>query len=175
MLESLLPGEGELTMASEALDLGPGRPRLWLGAGNQLWLELSGKQVAVRPVRCFPWSAPGELVSLRDSEDREQYLVEALEGLDSVSAAALQLATESAGFVLEIEAILGIEEDYEVRVWRARTRHGTRTFQTKLDEWPWCAPDGGYLIRDLCGDLFRVPPLETMDHASRNWLWAYIG
>src|SRR4249920_3233496 len=98
-------------------------PRLWLGPGQRLWLDHDGKSVAVRPVRCFPWSAPGELVSLRDSEDREHYLVEQPAGLDHASAAALQLATESAGFVLEIEAILGIEEDYEVRVWRARTRH----------------------------------------------------
>ena len=173
MLEILSPGE--LAPPCEVHARGPARPRLWLGAGNQLWLELGGKSVAVRPVRCFPWSAPGELVSLRDSEDREHYLVEQPAGLDPASAAALQLATESAGFVLEIEAILGIEEDYEVRVWRARTRHGTRTFQTKLDEWPWSAPDGGYLLRDLCGDLFRVPPLETLDEASRNWLWAYVG
>jgi len=175
MLETLLPGEGELTATSELHVLAPARPRLWLGAGSQLWLELGGKAVAVRPVRCFPWSAPGELVSLRDSEDREHHLVETLSGLDPVSAAALQLATESAGFVLEVEAILSIEEDYEVRVWRARTRHGTRTFQTKLDEWPWSAPDGGYLLRDLCGDLFRVPPVETLDEPSRKWLWAYVG
>jgi hypothetical protein len=173
MLETLSPGE--LTTACEVHALGSARPRLWLGAGNQLWLELGGKTVAVRPVHCFPWSAPGELVSLRDSEDSEHYLVEQLEGLDTASAAALRLATESAGFVLEIEAILGIEEDYEVRVWRARTRHGTRTFQTKLDEWPWAAPDGGYLLRDLCGDLFHVPRVETLDAVSQKWLWAYVG
>ena len=173
MLEILSPGE--LTTPGEVHVLGPARPRLWLGAGSQLWLELGGTTVAVRPVRCFPWSAPGELVSLRDSEDREHYLVEQLDRLDSASAAALRLATESAGFVLEIEAILGIEEDYEVRVWRARTRHGTRTFQTKLDEWPWAAPDGGYLLRDLCGDLFHMPPLEKLDAASQKWLWAYVG
>ena len=78
-------------------------------------------------------------------------------------------------FVLEVEEILNVEEDYEVRVWRARTRHGLRTFQTRLDEWPWLAPDGGHLIRDLCGDLFRLPPLERMDAKSRRWLWAYVG
>ena len=40
-------------------------PRLWLGTGERLWLEQAGKTVSVQPVRCFPWSAPGELVSLR--------------------------------------------------------------------------------------------------------------
>ena len=150
-------------------------PRLWLGAGQRLWLEHRGSTVSVRPVRCFPWSAPGELVSLRDADETEHYLVESPEELDAASQAALASALSSAGFVLEIEAILSIEEDYEVRLWRARTRHGLRTFQTRLDEWPWVAPDGGYLIRDLCGDLFRLPPVERMDEKSRHWLWAYVG
>jgi Domain of unknown function (DUF1854) len=150
-------------------------PRLFLGAGQRLWLEHAGKTVSVQPVRCFPWSAPGELVSLRDAEEQEHYLVEALGELDPASREALSSAMQSAGFVLEVEAILSVEEDYEVRVWRARTRHGLRTFQTRLDEWPWVAPDGGYLIRDLCGDLFRLPPVEQLDEKSRHWLWAYVG
>jgi hypothetical protein len=150
-------------------------PRLWLGPGQRLWLDHEGRSVSVRPVRCFPWSAPAELVSLRDGDDQEQYLVESPEDLDPSSRAALASALLSAGFVLEVDAILSIEEDYEVRIWRARTRHGLRTFQTRLDEWPWAAPDGGHLIRDLCGDLFRLPPAEQLDEKSRHCLWAYVG
>jgi hypothetical protein len=150
-------------------------PRLWLGADQRLWLDHAGRTVSVQPVRCFPWSAPGELISLRDADDEELHLVESLDDLEPASRAALASAMLSAGFVLEIEAILSVEEDYEVRVWKARTRHGLRTFQTRLDEWPWVAPDGAHLIRDLCGDLFRLPPLERMDGKSRRWLWAYVG
>lgn len=150
-------------------------PRLWLGADHRLWLEHAGRTVSVQPVRCFPWSAPGELISLRDSDEHEHHLVESLDELDPGSREALASAMLSAGFVLEIDAILSVEEDYEVRIWKARTRHGPRTFQTRLDEWPWVAPDGGHLIRDLCGDLFRLPPLERMDPKSRRWLWAYVG
>ena len=150
-------------------------PRLWLGPGQRLWLNHDGRSVSVRPVRCFPWSAPGELVSLRDGDEQEQYLVESLAELDPSSREALASAMLSAGFVLEVDALLSIEEDYEVRIWRARTRHGLRTFQTRLDEWPWAAPDGGHLIRDLCGDLFRLPPVEQLDEKSRHCLWAYVG
>jgi hypothetical protein len=35
--------------------------------------------------------------------------------------------------------------------------------------------DGGYLVRDLAGDLFRIPPLESLDERSRALLWAYVG
>jgi hypothetical protein len=68
-----------------------------------------------------------------------------------------------------------IEEDYEMRIWHTMTRQGKRTFQTQLDEWPWPSPDGGHLVRDLGGDLFRLPALETLDEKSRSCLWAYVG
>ncbi len=150
-------------------------PRLWLGPGQRLWLEQTGEEVCVRPVRCFPWSAPGQLVSLRDKSDQEHCFVSAPEDLDPASRAALIAAMASAGFVLEVDAVQSVEEDYEVRVWKVHTRQGARTFQTRLDDWPWRAPDGTYLIRDLCGDLFRLPPAERLDPGSQRWLWAYVG
>lgn len=150
-------------------------PRLELDPALRLWLQRGAHRVRVRPVRCFPWSSPGELVSLRDERDREELLVERLEQLDPASAHALASALLGTGFVLEVCRVDSIEEDYEMRIWHTETRQGKRTFQTKLDEWPWAAPDGGHLVRDLAGDLFRVPPLDTLDEKSRRCLWAYVG
>ncbi len=152
-----------------------GSVRLRLDAASRLWLERGDHRVRVKPLRCFPWSAPGELVSLRDEEDREALLVQRPDDLDPASAAALGAALLGTGFVLEVERVDSIEEDYEMRIWHTVTRQGKRTFQTKLDEWPWASPDGGHLVRDLAGDLFRLPPLETLDERSRKWLWAYVG
>ncbi len=148
---------------------------LRLDAAQRLWLERGGSSVRVRPVRCFPWSSPFELVSLRDEHDREHHLVHHLSELDPGSARALEVSMLGAGFVLEVTSVESIEEDYEVRVWHTHTQHGKRTFQTKLDEWPWASPGGGHLVRDLGGDLFRLPPLETLDEKTRGWLWAYVG
>lgn len=148
---------------------------LRLDAAQRLWLERGGSSVRVRPVRCFPWSSPFELVSLRDEQDREHHLVKHLQELDPGSARALEVAMLGAGFVLEVKSVESIEEDYEVRVWHTHTQHGKRTFQTKLDEWPWASPGGGHLVRDLAGDLFRLPPIETLDEKTRGWLWAYVG
>jgi hypothetical protein len=153
----------------------PGLTQLRLGQGQRLWLERNGKSVCVKPVRCFPWTAPDQLISLRDDDDNEHHLVQGTTELDAESARALCTAIQSAGFVLEVSGIESIEEDYEVRVWKTQTRHGKRTFQTRLDEWPWPSPDGGHLMRDLAGDLVRLPPLETLDAASRDLLWAYVG
>lgn len=151
------------------------RTQLRLGQGQRLLLERGGQSIQVKPVRCFPWSAPDQLISLRDDDDAEHHLVRDAGELDAESARALRTALQSAGFVLEVSAIESIEEDYEVRVWKTQTRHGKRTFQTRLDEWPWQSPDGGHLLRDLSGDLFRLPPLESLDAKSRQWLWAYVG
>lgn len=150
-------------------------PRLELDAALRLWLCRGERRVHVRPVRCFPWSSPGELVSLRDEHDREEWLVQHLDELDRSSAQALAGALRGTGFVLEVWRVDSIEEDYEMRVWHTETRQGKRTFQTKLDEWPWPAPDGGHLVRDLGGDLFRLPPLDTLDAETQRWLWAYVG
>ena len=153
----------------------PAAARLELDAALRLWLSRGERRVHVRPVRCFPWSSPGELVSLRDERDREELLVERLGDLDPESARALDRALHGSGFVLEVCGVESIEEDYEMRIWHTTTRQGKRTFQTKLDEWPWAAPDGGHLVRDLAGDLFRLPPLDTLDEKTRRWLWAYVG
>lgn len=149
--------------------------QLSLDASHRLWLTLAGAAVQVKPVRCFPWSSPLELVSLRDEQDEEHLLVADPSELDAASARALEAALLGVGFVLDVQSIDSIEEDYEVRVWHTQTRQGKRTFQTKLDEWPWASPDGGHLVRDLSGDLFRLPPLETLDEKTRQRLWAYVG
>lgn len=153
----------------------PEPAQLRLGPDQRLWLERVGGAIRVRPVRCFPWSAAGELVSLRDDDGHEQHLVQHIQELDSASANALLRAMRGVGFVLDVHSIESIEEDYEVRIWRTHTRHGKRTFQTKLDEWPWPSPEGGHLLRDLSGDLFRLPPLDSLDETTRRWLWAYVG
>jgi hypothetical protein len=149
-------------------------PRLRLGLDQRLWLDRGGQSVRVKPVRCFPWSSPLGLVSLRDDAEREQLLVNDPADLDPSSAEALELALRGPSFVLDVDALEAIEEDYEVRVWRTHTRQGPRTFQTRLDEWPWPSPGGGHLVRDLAGDLIHLPPLEQLDAKSRHLLWPYV-
>ena len=41
-------------------------PRLERRVDGQLWAIKDGQARAVRVTRCFPWSAPGRLISLRD-------------------------------------------------------------------------------------------------------------
>lgn len=135
--------------------------RLWLG------------DRPVRPVPCFPWSAPSRLVSLRDDDDNETALIADLDELSPESRAALEAALAEAGFVFEIEAIHSIVEEVEIRVWRVECRQGPRQFQTPTDAWPRELPGGGLLIRDVAGDLYRIRDPAGLDAASQEALWAF--
>ena len=119
---------------------------------GRLWAVRGGDERAVTVRRLFPWSMPGQFVSLRDVDNREVALVRDAADLDSESGALLRRALTEAGFVLEISKIFDIEEEVEIRNWRVATLQGVRTFQTKLDDWPRSLPGGGILIPDVSGD-----------------------
>jgi hypothetical protein len=129
--------------------------------------------VPVRVRQCFPWSEPQRHLSLRDSEEKEIALVEDPASLGPASREALERALAEAGFVLEVTRVISIEEEVEIRQWEVATRHGDRSFQTHLDDWPRSLPGGGLLIRDVAGDLYRLTVTE-LDKHSRDLLWAFV-
>lgn len=141
---------------------------------GQLWARRGDEARAVWVRRCFPWSEPGRFVSLLDAETSEFALVPDVRALEPASREALEGALAEAGFVLEIERIEEVEEEVEIRTWRVETRQGPRSFQTRLDDWPREVPGGGYLIRDVAGDLYHVASPEALDDTSRKLLWAYV-
>jgi hypothetical protein len=135
---------------------------------------IDGTLVAVRLRQCFPWSEPTRHLSLRDAEDREVALVADPAALPAGSRVALERALAEAGFVLRITRVRSIDEEVEIRHWVVETAQGPRAFQTHLDEWPQTLPDGGLLLRDVAGDLYRLPTPAELDARSRELLWAYV-
>lgn len=131
------------------------------------------KPVVVR--RCFPWSEPGRYISLRDADQTEVALVKDPADLSPESRDALERAMAEAGFVFEVTRVIEVDEEVEIRHWQVDTRQGKRTFQTRLDDWPRALPGGGFLIRDVAGDLYRLPEPEQMDGKSQELLWAFVG
>jgi hypothetical protein len=148
--------------------------RLERRADGQLWASIGGTHTKVTVLRCFPWSEPTRFVSLRDRDEEEVALIRDASDLDSSSREALELSLVEAGFVFEIEAILDLEEEIEIRSWVVHTQQGSRRFQTPRDEWPRELPDGGLLIRDVAGDLFRIADPEALDDRSQKHLWVFV-
>ena len=154
--------------------LAPEKVRLEWRADGGLWAVhgQEARPVQVRP--CFPWSESQRFISLRDEEQNEIALVRDPAELDDTSRAALSRALAEAGFLLEVVQVLSVEEEVEIRHWRVLTRQGPRGFQTRLDDWPRSLPDGGFLIRDVAGDLYHLPEPARLDRKSRELLWAFV-
>jgi hypothetical protein len=134
-----------------------------------------GAERPVRAVRCFPWLEPDRYVSVRDLEDGEVAFIRDLADLPPEPRAAVERALGESGFVMDIERILSIEEEFEIRNWRVVTRQGPRTLQTRRDEWPRVTPGGVVLVQDVAGDLYRVAEPEKLDETSRRHLHAFVG
>ena len=163
---------------NETLELAPDAPadaiELRRTVDGQLHVIVDGAPVAVRLRQCFPWSEPRRHLSLRDDDDEEVLLVEDPAALPEESRRALEAALADAGFVLEVTRVVSIEEEVEIRHWTVETAQGRRAFQTHLDDWPRVLPMEGLLIRDVAGDLYRLPAPATMDRRSRELLWAFV-
>lgn len=146
-----------------------------LSSGDgRLLAMVEGELVAVRLRQCFPWSEPYRHLSLRDDAEREIAFVEDPAVLAADSRRALEQALAEAGFVLDVVRVVSIDEEVEIRHWTVDTLHGRRSFQTHLDDWPRALPMGALLIRDVAGDLYRLPAPPTMDRRSRELLWAFV-
>jgi hypothetical protein len=152
----------------------PAGLRVYRREDGQFEAAWGGKTAVLRIVRCFPWTDPSRFVSLRDQDDHEIALIRDLASLDADSHEAVEAALAEAAFVLEVTRIDRIAEEFEIRNWRVQTRQGPRTFQTHRDDWPHPIHGGGFLVRDVAGDLFQIPPPEHLDVESRKRLRVYI-
>jgi hypothetical protein len=148
--------------------------RLERRADGLLWASKDGVERAVTVRRCFPWSEPLRHLSLRDEQDQEVALIRHPAELDEPSRRVLEDAVREAGFAFTITRVLEVEEEVELRHWRVETRQGKRSFQTRLDDWPRSLPGGGFLIRDVGGDLYRLENPSALDKKSRELLWSFV-
>lgn len=130
-------------------------------------------EVTVRP--CFPWSAPDRFLSLRDKDHQEVALVPSLDALPAGSAEALRHVLGEIRFTFTLRAIREIEKRFDLRVWKVETDQGPRQFVTEWDSFPKEKGDGSLILSDVGGDLYRIPPIDSMDGRSRRLLWSYMG
>jgi hypothetical protein len=141
---------------------------------GRLWALLAERAAPVKLRRCFPWTFPERYISLQTDENEELAFVADPQELDLASRAALKLALAEAGFVFIITKVYSVKEDFELRCFKVETPQGPRAFQTALDSWPRETPDGGLVIEDVAGDVFRIEDPATLDPESRELVWELV-
>ena len=148
--------------------------KVWRKENGLLSLRKEEKEVEVFLKQCFPWSQPGEFISLRDKDDNEVFLIEKISDLESETRVLIEEELAFSQFVLNVERIEKIEEDVELRRYSVQTSQGVRVFQTKLEDWPEVLNNGVILIEDLAGDLFRIDNYKELDSHSQKELSPYV-
>ena len=123
---------------------------------------------------CFPWSAPGSFVSLRDDDNHEVALIDDPKSLDADSQAVLAHGLNQVNFAFEIQSITVLRQEFEIRHWEVVCAQGERRFQTRRDEWPQQIEGSGLLITDVAGDVYMIPDWTRLDRQSRKLLTMYI-
>ncbi len=141
---------------------------------GRLWALLAERAVPVKLRRCFPWTSPERYISLQTEDDLELALIADPAALSAASLVALSRALSEAGFVLLIRRVYSVKEDFELRCFDVETPQGRRRFQTALDAWPRETPEGGLVIEDVAGDVFRIEDPASLDARSRELLWELV-
>ena len=142
--------------------------------GNLYLHRQSEEMISVLARPCFPWSEPKKFITLRDFDNKEVQMIEDPAELDEHSREALKQGLSASDFVFQIVEINTVDTEFEIRNWKVNTVQGKQVFQTHLDEWPRKMPGGGFLLRDVAGNLFYIPSAENLDSHSQGLLSGFI-
>ena len=144
-------------------------------ADGRLHVHVDGRCVPVRLRQCFPWSEPGLHLSLRDDEDREVAIVDDPADARRRVAARARAGARRGGVRARGDPRAGYRrrsrdpavDGRDTSRGRGRSRRTSTIGRATL-------PNGGLLIRDVAGDLYRLAAPESMDKKSRELFWAFV-
>ena len=123
--------------------------------------------------RAFPYSAPDDLIALRDSGGAELGL---LAPLAEFPAADREIVLEELSrryFAPRIVAVDALDERFGQSHWRATTDAGPTRFTVQNEHANLRdLPDGGMLLIDVDGNRYRLAPRAELDPRIRRKLEA---
>jgi hypothetical protein len=124
----------------------------------------------VRLRRAFPWSKPGEFISIRTSEGKEVLLIEDLSGVDAPLRQTITAYLEQTILIPRITHIDNIDVRFGYQEWSVQTDRGHAQFRVQEREDIRFLPDGRYSIKDADGNIYEMPPRSELNEHSRKAL-----
>jgi hypothetical protein len=144
---------------------------------RQLVVRLRGHGEAIvdaRVARCFPWSLPGNFISLRTKDGKEIVLLKTTGELDEASRVPVEEELREKIFNPRILRVTDYRNEFGVVSVSADTDRGNVTFQIRSrDDIRVLSPTRS-LFRDADGNTYELPDLNALDPVSRKHLQEYF-
>lgn len=139
---------------------------------GRLHLKLPGQEEAadVRLRRAFPWSSPGQLISIRSSEGKELTLIEDLSELEASQRRLIENWLASHSFIPTITRIEDLILRFGYQQWKVETDHGPAEFRVQEREDIRFLPNHRFSVKDADGTVYELPALDKLDEESRKKL-----
>ncbi|HEX8342182.1 MAG TPA: DUF1854 domain-containing protein [Tepidisphaeraceae bacterium] len=122
--------------------------------------------VDVRLRRSFPWSKPQQLISVRDDKGKEIFLIENLTDLSPAQRGPVDRWMAANAFIPTISRVRRLNVDFGHQEWEVETDRGNATFRVQEREDIRFLPDGRFSIKDVDGNIYALPRLDTLDRES---------
>lgn len=122
----------------------------------------------VRVRRSFPWSKGDQFLSVRDSTGKEVVLIEDMSQLAPDQRDIVQRWMRKSSFIPVITAIESVNVDFGYQEWTVQTNAGHLCFRVQEREDLRFLPDGRFSIKDVSGNVYVLPAVETLDAKSRR-------
>jgi hypothetical protein len=124
----------------------------------------------VRLRRSFPWSRPGEFVSIRSSDGKELTLIENLGELDPPIRAKIETWLSKHSFIPRITRIDDVDVRFGYQQWKVQTDRGPAEFRVQEREDIRFLHDGRFSLKDADGNVYEMTRLDQLDPRSRKQL-----
>lgn len=128
----------------------------------------------VRLRRAFPWSNNGQFISVRSSEGSEVLMIEDVAALEPGLRETVERYLAATVLIPRITRVEAIDVRFGYQEWRVETDRGPVAFRVQEREDIRFLPDGRYSVKDAEGNVYELPPRETLDEHSRRALGPLI-
>ncbi len=128
----------------------------------------------VRIRRSFPWSKPGEFISIRSSEGKELVLIEDINSLDPETRAKVEGWLSIHSFIPRITRIEEVDVRFGYQQWKVQTDRGPADFRVQEREDIRFLHDGRFSVKDADGNVYELTRLDQLDAHSRKAVEALL-
>ena len=143
--------------------------------GRLLYTDAQGQtHVGIQAVRAFPIEAPLEGLSLVGADGHELEWVDRWGDLPAPVRELIDQELAQREFMPTIERLVGVSTFSTPSTWTVDTDRGRTDFILKGEEDIRRLRDGGLLITDNHGLVFRVLDLKAMDRGTRKLLDRFL-